>query len=222
MNLLAMLNHSEFFGPLSGPGKQRIAAIAFPRELKKNETLFIEGERGEAVFLLASGGIQLSKSGSSNERDVIIKSVKTGELFAEVILFEEDRYPVTAVAVRESLVFLLPRKRFLTLLDDAGFRNEFIALLLRRQRYLADRLQSLVTMNPEDKLFHYLRQHYGPKERIVPGVSKKLLAAAIDLTPETLSRLLLRLKRDGRLVWTGREMVLQKGFWESRPPGSPG
>ena len=57
--------------------------------------------------------------------------------------------------------------------------------------------------------------HLGPRERIVPGISKKLLAAAIDMTPETLSRILLKLKNSGTLVWEGGEITLRKGFWET-------
>lgn len=158
---------------------------------------------------------QLSKSSADGHRSVVVKSVQQGELFAEVILFEQDRYPVTAIAVKRSLCIMIPRNRFIGLLDNASFRDEFIRLLMRKQRYLADRLRSIATMDAEQKLFHYLRQHYGPKERIVPGISKKDLAAAIDTTPETLSRILLRLGKKGILVWKGKEIVLRRRFWEA-------
>ncbi len=213
MNLLALLDITELFGSLTDRSKRLLSEIALPRELARNETLFFEGEKGEAVYLLASGGIQLSKAHGSGDKSVIIKSVKAGEVFAEVVLFEEDRFPVTATAVRKSLVYLFPKREFLTLLDIEDFRNEFILMLLRRQRYLTERMRSLVTMDAADKLFHYLRQHYGPQERIAPGLTKKQLAAAIDVTPETLSRILLKLKNDGTLSWNGGAITIRKGFW---------
>lgn len=215
MNLLALLNNTDFFGSFSGKSKARIAAIASPRELKKNQTLFSEGETGTAIYLLATGNIQLSKSAPAGERNVIVKSVRAGELFAEVILFEEDRYPVTATATGNSLVYSISRKQFLSVLENTDFRNEFITLLLRKQRYLTERMRSLVTMDAEGKLFHFLQQHYGRAERIVPGISKKVLAAAIDLTPETLSRLLLKLKKQGRLVWKGGEIRIPNNAWSN-------
>ncbi len=213
MNLLALLNLTDLFGSLTDRSKRLIGEIALPRELARNETLFFEGEKGEAVYLLASGEIQLSKTNGSGDKTVIIKSVKAGEVFAEVVLFEEDRFPVTAIAVRKSLVYLFPKREFLTLLEIADFRNEFILMLLRRQRYLTERMRSLVTMDAADKLFHYLRQHYGPQERIAPGITKKLLAAAIDVTPETLSRILLKLRNEGTLAWDRGTITIQKGFW---------
>jgi CRP-like cAMP-binding protein len=216
MNILALLTNTDLFGQFSDKSKEMISDIAVPREYEKNQVIFMEEDRGEALYLLATGMVQLSKSSADGQRRVVVKSVKQGELFAEVILFEQDRYPVTAIAIKTSLCVVVPRIKFMTLLDSPGFRNEFIRLLLRKQRYLTERLRSLVTMEADEKLFHYLRQHYGPKERIVPGISKKDLAAAIDATPETLSRILLKLGRQGVLTWKGREIVVKKGFWDKQ------
>jgi CRP-like cAMP-binding protein len=216
MNILALLTNTDLFGQFSDKSKEMISDIAVPREYGKNQVIFMEEDRGEALYLLATGMVQLSKSSADGQRRVVVKSVKQGELFAEVILFELDRYPVTAIAIKTSLCVVVPRIKFMTLLDSPGFRNEFIRLLLRKQRYLTERLRSLVTMEADEKLFHYLRQHYGPKERIVPGISKKDLAAAIDATPETLSRILLKLGRQGVLTWKGREIVVKKGFWDKQ------
>jgi CRP/FNR family cyclic AMP-dependent transcriptional regulator len=214
MNILALLTNTDLFGQFSDKSKELIAAIADAREYEKNHVLFMEGEKGEALYLLATGMVQLSKSNVDGDRSVVVKSVKQGELFAEVILFEQDRYPVTGIAIKNSLCVVIPKKKFMTLLNNALFRDEFIRLLLRKQRYLTERLRTLVTMEADNKLFYYLRQHYGPKERIVPGISKKNLAAAINATPETLSRILLKLGKKGVLVWKGNEIVMQKGFWE--------
>ena len=215
MNILALLTNTDLFGQFSEKSKALIADIARPRELHKGQSLFMEGEQGTAVYLLATGMVQLSKASADGGKIVVIKTVKQGELFAEVILFEEDRYPATAIAVKNSLVISISKKRFLDLLDNKEFRDEFIAFLLRKQRYLTERLRSLVTMETDDRLFHYLRQHFGPVERIVPGMSKKDLAAAINATPETLSRLLFKLRKQGILFWEGREIAVQKGFWNS-------
>lgn len=215
MNITALLNHTDLFGPLSEKSKNRIAGIVQEKEVRKNGVLFMEGEKGSAVYLLAAGAVQLSKSNAGGDRNVVIKNIKPGELFAEVILFEQDRFPATATATRDSALFVFPKNQFLGLLEGPDFRNEFVRMLLSKQRYLTERLRSLVTMDVDDKLFHFLRETYGPKERIVPGVSKKGLAASIDATPETLSRLLLKLKKEGTLDWSGKEIKIRKGFWDT-------
>jgi CRP/FNR family transcriptional regulator len=215
MNIIALLDHTDLFGPLSEKSKQLIAAIVREKTVRKDQVVFMEGEKGAAVYILASGAVRLTKSNAGGDKNVVIKNIKPGEIFAEVILFEQDCFPATAIATRDSSLFVFPRKPFIGLLDSQDFRDEFIRILLRKQRYLTERLRSIATMDVNDKFFHYLKEHYGPSERIVPGVSKKALAEAIDATPETLSRLLLKLKNNGVLDWSGKEIVIKKGFWET-------
>jgi hypothetical protein len=42
------------------------------------------------------------------------------------------------------------------------------------------------------------------------------VAAAIDALPETLSRLLLKLRDEGTAQWDGETLTLCKGFWKLR------
>ena len=139
--------------------------------------------------------------------------VRPGETFAEVILFEETRYPVTAVALTDVLLLKILRRDLQRLLEDGGFRGDFIAMLMRKQRYLAERIRLLSTQNVEERLFHFLREQYGPAERIEMGISRKALAAAIGTTPETLSRLLRRLH-------DRRPAGLQGAYWTVRTGGA--
>jgi len=49
-------------------------------------------------------------------------------------------------------------------------------------------------------------------------VTKREVAAAIDALPETLSRLLLKLKEEGSIQWEGDSLRVRKGFWSAREP----
>ena len=60
-------------------------------------------------------------------------------------------------------------------------------MLLRKQRYLADRIQQLTSQDVEQRLRAFLLEQYGRQEQIHAEINKKQLAAAIDATPETLS-----------------------------------
>jgi len=79
MNILALLSHTDLFGQLSGKSCKRIAEIAVEKTLKKNQTLFLEGDKGSAIYLLTSGNIQLSKSntgvlGTAYPREPVVDS----------------------------------------------------------------------------------------------------------------------------------------------------
>jgi CRP-like cAMP-binding protein len=47
-------------------------------------------------------------------------------------------------------------------------------------------------------------------------IPKKEIAAAIGTVPETLSRLILRLRDRGDLEWKGSTIMLREGFWEEQ------
>lgn len=210
---IAILAQATFFQGLAPQSREALAAVCHPRELHKRAELFHEGQRGSAMFLLASGSIQLHKTAPNGE-EIVIKVVKPGESFAEVVLFEEDRYPVTAVALANSRVFEFLRQDIQHLLGAADFRRDFIASLMRKQRYLAEKIRQLTSHDVETRLFTFLREQYGPRDLIAVTISKKDIAAAIGVTPETLSRLIARLKRQHKIIWNGRTIRFPSGYWQ--------
>lgn len=204
---------TSLFKGLSNESRDKLASVCFGEKIPKKDLLFFEGERGSAFFQLISGRIQLHKT-NEDGKETVIRLIKPGDIFAEVILFEQDVYPVTAVAVEDSEVIRLPKQDTLALLNEEHFRNEFIADLLQKQRYLAQQIQRLVAYDIEERFFLFLRDHYGENYKISPGISKKDIAAAIGATPESLSRLILRLQKRKVLTWKGKEIKIAPGFWD--------
>lgn len=207
MDRYLAISNTGFFRDLSEQSRRGLAEVCFHSHVQKKEIVFQEGDPGLSIFLLASGTIQLSKAGQDGA-SVVIKLVQPGELFAEVVLFEAPAYPVTATALNDSLVFRFPKDAIHTLLSQETFRNDFIAVLLRKQRYLTQRIYSLTSMDPEQRLFQFLDEHYGESRSIEISISRKDIAAAIGIAPETLSRLIQRLEQEGQLSWKGKKIEL--------------
>ncbi|MFP4014396.1 MAG: Crp/Fnr family transcriptional regulator [Chitinispirillaceae bacterium] len=213
MDIVTFLERSEFFQGISSRSRELLADICIPKQIKKKEVLFHEGDKGFAFYLLGSGAVGLYKN-TSDGREMVIKVIGPGEPFAEVVLFERNQYPVTATVMKPGLLFTIPKHQFYCLLDKPDFRNDFISMLMRKQRYLADRIRFLTMHDVEERFFMYIRDHYGLKESVVPALSKKDMAAAIGATPETYSRLLARLSQEGKLEVEGKTIRLEEGFWE--------
>jgi len=203
-----LLKGNEYFRGLSEPSRRTLARACRAQALRKREALFHEGERGHSLFLLVSGSIQLVKN-SPDGREIVIRTAEPGEVFAEVILFEQDAYPVSAVALRRSTVYRLPRAEMLQLLRNEKFRADFIGSLMKRLRYLAERILHLTAYDVEDRFFEFIRRQYGEQGPYTVTLSKKDLAAAIGTTPETFSRLLLRLRQEGRITWRGKILTVK-------------
>jgi CRP-like cAMP-binding protein len=213
MNVKQILDQAGFFEGISRESKSALARVCMPLERPKNTTIFHEAEPGEAMYLLARGRISLHKI-SPEGREVVIKVIRSGEVFAEVILFEKRKYPVTAVSLTEILAFKLLRRDLLYLLRQEDFRNDFIAMLLRKQRYLTEKIQQLTSQDVEQRLRAFLREQYGERERIDAEINKKQLASAIGATPETLSRLLQDLGLRKHLSWKQGIIATTPEFWE--------
>ena len=215
MDLEKILRNTDFFHWIGDKHLSSLAGISIPKKVGKKQTLFLEGQRGHAMFLLVYGMIQLHKS-ALDGRDIVIRVIGPGEFFAEVVLFEQDNYPVSAVALEESLVLMLPRRQIHCLLVDESFRNAFITMLMRKQRHLTERILNLTLHDAEERFFLFLKEQYGCREAYNISLSKKDIAAAIFTNPETFSRLIQRLRQSETITWKQKELTLRKGFWENR------
>ncbi len=214
MDVPRIFEQARFLEGISKQSKEALSKLCIPCKRPKHTVLFHEGEAGEAMYLLARGRVSLHKL-SPEGREVVIKVIKPGEVFAEVILFDKKFYPVVAVALTDILAFKLLRRDLLNLLRQEDFRNDFIAMLLRKQRYLADKIQQLTSQDVEQRLRAFLIEQYGARDQICAEINKKQLAAAIGTTPETLSRLLQDLKRRKWMIWKQGIITVAPGFWDA-------
>ncbi len=214
MDILAMIDRTDFFSSVADKSKELLAQICIPRQVSKKETLFYEGDKGFSFYLLVSGAVGLYKH-TPDGREIVIKVVKPGEPFAEVILFEQESYPVTAVVLKAGLLFAIPKHQFNCLLERPDFRTDFIAMLMRKQRYLAERIRFLTMHDVEDRLFLHILEHYGKNQKVITALSKKDMAAAIGATPETYSRLLNRLSKEGKIKTEGNTIHINEQFWNT-------
>ncbi len=211
-----ILTATAFFADLPPSSRRELAAISVIRPLAKKEILFHEGERGAAFYLLVRGRIRLFKT-TEDGRETVIRLIGPGEVFAEVVLFEKECYPVTALAVQPSEVMVLPRAEIQRLLAEETFRRDFIVMLLQKQRYLTEQIQRLTALDIESRFFLFLRDHGAESGTIQIPFSKKEVAAAIGATPESLSRLILRLQKQKRLEWKGHTIRLTPPSAPARP-----
>ncbi len=211
----AILAGSEFFRGITERSLRSLAAACIPKRVDRRVLLFREGQEGDSLYILAEGTVQLYKS-AEDGREVVLGTLKAGELFGEVVLFETRTYPASAVTLAPSVLLRLTRLQVDCLLADSDFRADFIAMLMRKQRYLAERILYLTTREVEDRFFDFLAEQYGRRDMYDIPLAKKDVAAAIGTIPETFSRLLLRLKDEGLGSWEGDRLVLTPGFWQRR------
>ena len=129
MDVYRLLQDVDFFEGIALNNVKAQAEICIPKAMEKRRILFLEGQEGHSMYILSEGSIQLHKT-ALDGREIVIKSVRPGEIFGEVILFEQNTYPVSAVALKKSLVLMLPRLQIECLLANGSFQKDFIACFL--------------------------------------------------------------------------------------------
>ena len=214
MELRVLFRQTELFRGMSEDALARLAAKGKQRRFEQGDTLFVEGTKGSEFFLLMEGDVRLYKT-SPEGHEIALRIIRPGEIFAEVVIFEDTTYPASAAALSSGSVFAIGRASFAELLEDNRFRNEFITMLMKKQRYLTERILYLTTYAVEERFFRFLLEHYGTSGVYRVDMAKKDIASAIGTIPETLSRLINRLKGLGVLLWEGNTLTVDKDFLEN-------
>lgn len=209
------INDIEMFKDAPDKLKDRIILLMRHLDFTKGEYIFSEGDAGSGIYAVVSGFVKLVKN-SADGREILVRLVNKGDVFGEVVLFESDSFPVTAISGDETVLAFFPKKDMLDLLENAEFRILFCAMLMRRMRYLAERVLYVSAMDVEERFFRFLSEQYGKKNSYAIDLSKKDIASAIGTIPETFSRLLMRLKQRKIIEWENDTLLIEKNFWDDK------
>ena len=213
MNFDAIVARTDLLGGLSPRSLGKITETQRIRSLPKGGMLFLEGDEGQAIYVLATGSIRLFRS-DEDGREAIVHLVRPGEVFAEAVLFDTGRYPVSAQAREDSQVVEIATARVHRLLEDPAFRSDFFSTIMRKLRFLAQQVYVLSSCDVRERLLRFLVGRFGRKNRYRVDLSKKDVAEAIATTPETLSRVLARMEENGELRWERTEITVAENTWE--------
>ncbi len=187
-----------------------LQAIATIKDLATGHILFAQHEEAEAIFILVSGRIRLIHY-TEDGQQIHHYSVKAGESFAEVALFNEV-YGCTAIANASSQVLALPKQPFLIALrqhpDLAETFMERLAYRLHESKILLE-LRSI--RSAQKRVLRYLQLNVQTDDITVTlDRPLKEIAEDLGLTPESLSRALKNLHREGIVDRMQRKVTLRK------------
>jgi len=208
------LSRSVIFGGLPVELIQRLEKSGRMENFGKDEFVFLEGDKGDRFFFLIEGLVRVYKA-ADNDREVVLRHIRPGEMFGEVILFDSPVYPVNAVAQRDSTVFSIRRSAFIELLQEESFMKFFVGNLFKKMRHLTDRIAFLNAYDVEERFFVFIEEHYGLKPEVEVDLSKAELAEAIGTIPETISRMIARLKTRGVINWDKNELKINVEYAKS-------
>lgn len=216
MDLVVQLQKSHLFHFMKEKDLRNIIeASGSHAEYKTGESLFFEGEDGNYFFIIISGKVRISRM-SEEGKVTVLKVMQSGDSFAEVILFGENKYPATAKALKNTSVLRIEKKSFKKLLRNSEISEAFIFNLIKKLKFLVTKVELFSNAEVSDRFYHFIEAYYGRSEVINLSESKKEIAEEIGTVPETFSRMINKLKKNGIILsWSKNQLILKKGFWQS-------
>ena len=159
-------------------------------QIAKGNIIFHEGDVCESIGIIISGKIDIV-SYSFQGKELLINSLKAGEIFGNNLLFSSSPiYRGDVIAKEKSVVAFINKENLTNLLQN---NKEFLDLYLQAQsdkaKLLTARIQLLSFPNAEERLFYYASKNHN----VIEFKNVTTLAATLGVQRETLSRLLTSL-----------------------------
>ena len=184
------------------------------RRLHKGMIIFLEGDSGEGFHYVKSGKVKVLRT-SDDGREHIIKILGAGEIFAEVLMFNNMPYPATAVAVEPSCIGMIRNVDLEQLvLSNNVLALQLIKALSQRLIYAQQKIKNLAlhdVMSRTVEILLRLSQEQGSKLEngiieIALDLSRQDLASLVGTTRETVTRTLSSLKKDKIIDFDGNRI----------------
>lgn len=179
-----------------------IAKHALPEAKKyaKGECIYKEGQIPKGVYYLKTGTIKITHH--TDKKNVTVRLAKAHDFIGYLSLLKHWDYVTTATATENAELFFIPKQVFLKAVhSDNRFTNVLVDVLCNQinenykhvvelvSKQVKQRLAILLLSLEQSVLFNT------PQRDHLIHISKRDIAAVLNIKPETLSRNLADMKR---------------------------
>jgi len=128
--VVASLAGVPLFDGLSAPDLAAVARLVELRTVPPGSVLTVQGESGEEFFMIADGEVEISVDGRE------VRHLGQGDYLGEIALVSGGPRTATAVASRETRLFVLPEAAFTALLlQQHRLEDRILTTVADRMRY---------------------------------------------------------------------------------------
>ncbi|NWK78911.1 Crp/Fnr family transcriptional regulator [Aquitalea sp. LB_tupeE] len=211
VDIPAFLRHQPLFQQLSPA--QIEALVPFTHEVRgsKGQVIFQKGDPCDGMFLVVYGRVKLAIS-SSQGSEKVMEIIHPGQSFAEAVMFLGKPCPVMAQLLEDGFLLKVEAQGINQAIEnDPAFARRLLAGLSMRLHGLVRDVERYTIETSLQRVVGYLLQNADltvPMPLVTLPVNKNLIASRLNLTPETLSRMLHQLSEAGLIEVNGREISL--------------
>jgi CRP/FNR family transcriptional regulator len=202
-----LLKNIALFSSLTDKELHEIRTHIVLREFKKNQMILHEEDTSEFMYVIVHGKVKISRAGKEG-KEMVLSMHGSGEFFGEMSLIDGKTVPASVSAVEDSLVAIISKDHFYSLLySQQKVLENLLKIFCSRLRESWQRIQMLNFNDAAQRikmLFLMLAENYGEKTADGTTLHIKLIhqdiADMTGLTRETVTRVLDKWKRGGEIA----------------------
>ncbi|HZC33670.1 MAG TPA: Crp/Fnr family transcriptional regulator [Candidatus Bathyarchaeia archaeon] len=203
------------FGTAADDVLDALVGVLRLRRFRRGETVFHQGDPGDALFIVASGSVKVVLPSEVGPEPAIVAILGPGEFFGELAILDGAPHSATIVAVEATETLVLRREAFLALIDsDPELRRALLASLAGEIRRLTGHVEDLHFLDLPGRLASRILRLAAHQPVTADGVriawpyTQSELAGMIGGSRQSVNRLLadltdqglVRLERDHLVV----------------------
>lgn len=191
----------SIFENLSKADKETIATLVTHHHYKSGEYLFSAGDAADSLIIVAHGQAKVFQM-SANGKEQMLRILQTGDFDGEAALFSNTDHNSYAEALMDTAVCQITRSDFQKLMKETPeLAVNMVNALGRRIGQLEQQTTEVTTASVESRLANYLLEtSAGLDDNVFTlPLKKKDIATYLGTTPETISRKLTSLAKQGMI-----------------------
>jgi len=201
----------------SGMNEEQFKSVLNISDLEKKQAdqmIFQQGMALTHIYFVYDGAVKLGR-GTLRGDEKIIEVILTGRTFAEGVLFAgAPKYPVTATALKSSVLVRIQAKPFLDLLkNSAELCINMLAHLSVRLHWMVKELDNQTLHNASFRIIDYFLSHVDDDSenefKLKLAVPKRDIASRLSIKPETFSRALKSLEKKSLIEVNEKKIILR-------------
>lgn len=194
------LRDVTLFSRLSEGTLEALTKGAYLQRFPSQTVLFRQGEMPDFLYVLLEGSVQFTGT-APDERETVVEILKPVDAFMPAAVLTNTPYLVAAKVVHPARIVMVPTAAVQrAIAHDANLSLAMLASLSRQYRALLRQVKDLKLRTSTQRLGCYLlalAEENGSDGAVELPHDKRLIAARLGMTPESLSRAFSALRAMG-------------------------
>jgi CRP-like cAMP-binding protein len=186
------LDDFNFFNFLKREDLERLKNISVKKYYNKDEILFYKADEPRYLHLLVKGIVKLYTHDHKNN-EVIIHNLMGPSLIAEIVNYEETTFPANCSFETKAEVILIDYEKFK---KEFLLKPEISLFFIKSLTKKIKALESFITYNISSNSLEKIAKFLFDNESILINLRQVKIAQVLNITPETFSRKLAKLKKE--------------------------